>query len=160
MKSILLAGITVVMITLSTAVLADKAHHGDQDEGAKQSMSGMMHSGSMGMMDMEAMHKQMTKMQKTMKKIHNSKDSKVRQELMRQHMQEMHKGMTMMQGMMSAGKMKKPMAMMDTDDEMADLKTMHKHYKMMEQRMDMMQGMMGQMMEHMMQRQGIGMEKK
>ena len=64
MKSILLAATTVVMMTLSTAVLADKAHHEDQDEGSKQSMSGMMHSGGMGVMDMDAMHKQMAKIQK------------------------------------------------------------------------------------------------
>jgi len=159
MKSNLLAGITVLMIALSTTVAADKAHHEDQDEGSKQSMSGMMHSGGMGMMDMDAMHKQMTKMQKTMEKIHNSKDPKVQKELMRQHMQEMHKGMGMMSGEMMKKmpkKMQEPMVMMDADDEMTDLKTIHNRQQMAEQRMGVMQGMMMQMMQHMMQQQGMG----
>lgn len=164
MKSTLLAGITAVMITLSTAVFADKAHHKDKDEAAGKAMSGMMHSESgMPMMDMDGMHKQMAAMQKTMDTIRGTKDPKKRQELMQQHMQEMHKGMGMMQGMMSGkmtGKMKEPMEMMDEDDEMADLKTMKKRHKMMEQRMDTMQEMMGQMMEHKMQQQQMGMEKR
>jgi len=154
MKSNLLAAITVVVMTLSTVVLADEAHHEDKDEAPKQSMFGMM--------NMEAMHQQMTKMQKTMEKIHNSKDPKAQQELMRQHMQEMHKGMDMMSGRMMKKmpkKMQEPMAMMDADDEMADLKTMHKRHKMMEQRMGAMQGMMMQMMQHMMQQQAMGMVK-
>ncbi|NOX27296.1 MAG: hypothetical protein GXP21_03755 [Gammaproteobacteria bacterium] len=162
MKSILLVGITVVMMALSMTVAADKAHHEDKDGDPKQSMSSTMHSGGMGMMDMDAMHKQMAKMQKTMKKIHNSKDPKAQKELMRQHMQEMHKGMGMMSGEMMKKmpkKMQEPMAMMDADDEMADLKTIHKRQQMAEQRMGVMQGMMMQMMQHMMQQQAMGMAK-
>ena len=162
MKSTLLAGITVVMITLSTAVVADKAHH--KGEAAGKAMSGMMHSKSgMPMADMDTIREHMEKMQKTMGKIHNTKDNKEHQELMQQHMKEMHKGMGMMHGMMSGempGKMKERVEMMDEDDEIADLKTMRKRHQMMEQRMDTMQGMMGQMMEHMMQQRRMGMEKR
>jgi len=164
MRSTLLAGITVVMITLSTAVFADKTHHEGKNEASGQSMSGMMRLESgMPMMDMDAMHGHMAEMQKTMEKIHHTKDSKEHQKLMQQHMQEMHKGMGMMSGGMMKkmpGKMKEPMAMMDADDEIADLNTMQKRHKMTEQRMDAMQGMMGQMMEHMMQQQRTGMEKR
>jgi len=154
MKSNLLAGITVLMMALSTTVAADKAHHEDQDEGSKQSMSSMM--------DMDAMRTQMTKMQKIMEKIHNSKDPKAQKELMRQHMQEMHKGMGMMSGetmKKMPKKMQEPMMVMDADDEITDLKTIQKRHKMMEQRMGVMQGMMMQMMQHMMQQQAMGMAK-
>jgi len=152
------------MIVLSTAVFADKAHHKDNEEGTGQSMSGMMDSEScMPMMDMAAMHGHMTKMQKTMDEIQGTEDIKQRQGLMQQHMQEMHQGMGMMQCKVPGempGKMKSPMEMMDKDDAMSDTNAMMKRHKMMEQRMDMMQGMMGQMMEHMMQQQNMGMEKK
>jgi len=170
MKSTLLTGITVVMMTLSTATFSDKAHHKDDD--AQQPASGMQQPTGMPMMDMGAMHKQMGKMQKTMKQIQSTDDAKARQDLMRQHMQEMHQGMGMMSGDMQKkmmgqmggehtmpGKIKGARTMMD-DDEMANPKTLMKGQKMMKQRMDMMQGMMGQMMEHMMQQQKMGMEKQ
>jgi len=152
------------MITLSTAVFADKAHHTDNEEEAGKSISGMMHSEScMPMMDMGAMHGRMAKMQETMDEIQGTEDIKQRQVLMQQHMQEMHQGMGMMQCKVSEempGKMKAPMKMMDKDDAMPGVNNMIERHKMMEQRMDMMQGMMGQMMEHMMQQQNMGMEKK
>jgi len=163
MKLQLLAGITVVIVALSTPVFADEAHHEDKEETAGQSMSGMP------MMDMDMMHEQMAKMQKTMNKIHSIKNMEERQKLMRQHMQEMHKGMGMM-GKMSEkmpGKMDRPMGiigghgkkgMMGDDDKMLDVDGMMKRHKMMEQRMSMMQGMMGQMMEHMMQKEKMNMK--
>ena len=183
MKTKLLTGVAVVLIILTNTALADKDHHKDDD--SRQTMPGMMMSGDMPMMDMKAMHGHMAKMQKTMKRIHSTEDMKEQQKLMQQHMGEMHEGMGMMQGMMSGpmgdkqmqgkmpkgirgqmsddqmpGKMRGRMETMDDDDDMADIKFTRKRHNMMEQRMDMMQGMMGQMMEHMMQQQKMGMGNK
>ena len=183
MKIKLTTGAAVVFLMLSNPLMAEEDHHKDGD--SRQSSPGMMMSGGMPMMDMpmmnmEAMHDHMAKMQKTMDQVHRSKNMKDQQKLLHQHMKEMHEGMGMMQGMMSEsmpgpmgdkqmrGDMPKDMrgqmsddqmrgkgrmGMMDDDDDMSDVKAMRKRHNMMEQRMDMMQGMMDQMMEHMMQQQ-------
>jgi hypothetical protein len=176
MKTRLLAGATVVLVMLSSTAFADSDHH--KGDGSSQGMPGMMMSGGMPMMNMDAMHEHMTKMQKTMEQIQGAGDAKARQDLMQQHMKEMQEGMGMMQGMMSDNMPKKmmgqmggehkmpgkikgpgPRAMMD-DDAMENSETLTKRHNMMKQRMDMMQGMMGQMMEHMMQQQKMGMGNK
>jgi len=162
MKAQLLLISSIVLIATSTTALADKDHRHDGD---RTPMSGMMHSnGDMPMENMKDMHQHMTKMQKTMKKIHDTEDMKKKQKLMHQHMQEMHKGMGMMQGMMSGsksgpmkGKMRMPMEKMDDDGDMSENMGYKQRHQMMEQRMDMIQGMMEQMMGHMMQNQKMGM---
>jgi len=185
MKTKLFTGVAVVFLVLSNPLMAEEDHHKDGD--SRQSSPGMMMSGGMPMMDMKTMHDHMAKMQKTMDQVLRSKNMKEQQELMHQHMKEMHEGMGMMQRMMS-GSMPGPMGdkqmrgdmpkgmggqmsddqmrgkgrmeMMDDDDDMSDVKAMRKRHNVMEQRMDMMQGMMGQMMEHMMQQQKMGMGSK
>lgn len=183
MKTKLLVGMAVILVMGSNVALADRDHHKEDDD--RRGMPGMMMQGEMPMMNMRGMHEHMANMQKTMDQIHRSKSMKEQQKLMYKHMEEMHEGMGMMQGMMSApmgdkqmqgkmpkgmhgqmsddqmpGKMRGRMEMMDDNDEMADIKFMRKRHNMMEQRMDMMQGMMGQMMEHMMQQQKMGMGMK
>ncbi len=139
MKSTQLSAITGAMLLLSTAAFADEAHHAAQNKGAVEPTSGMQQPEMMSKMDM-------SKMQKTMEKIHNTQDPKARQALMKQHMKEMHQGMKMMQGVAP-----------EKSGELGgapSMKSMMKRHQMMEQRMNMMQEMMNQMMQHM-QQQGM-----
>lgn len=146
MKTTLVIILVTLMMGVTGVVSADK--HMRHQMNADQSMSGMM--------NMQSMHQYMSDMQSTMDKIHSEKSDKKRLALMDQHMKEMQKGMGMMQGMMMGDMNGKNMphqgkgSMPNTDD-------MHNRQNMMEQRMDMMQMMMGQMMDHMMQRQSMGM---
>ncbi|MCF6325032.1 MAG: hypothetical protein L3J89_12045 [Gammaproteobacteria bacterium] len=149
MKTKLLTGITVVLMALSTPLLANSAHH--QDKASESTMQ----SGSMAMIDMEKMHEHMNKMKETMAKIHRTENKEVRQKLMQKHMKEMHQGM----GMMSGGAQKNMSDMKGKHSAMQDLEKVKNGHHMMEKRMDMMQGMMSQMMEHMMQQQNMSMEK-
>ena len=90
---------------------------------------------------MGQMQKNMQVMQAQMDKIHNTTDTKERQELMQAHMQAMQENMQAMHGMGG------PMMMGAQKGGMKD-GDMMKRYELMEKRIDMMQMMMEQMMQH------------
>lgn len=120
---------TVTILLISLLSLASSAVFSDSDHSHK----------SKGSMDMSAINKQMSEMQKTMDKISKTKDPKQKQKLMSTHMEQMHKGLDMMDGMMMGNMDKNKMKSGNKDDQL----------HMMGQRMDMMQMMMEQMMGQM-----------
>ena len=102
---------------------------------------------------MQQMQGQMHDMQALMERIHNTEDPQERHRLMREHMEAMQQGMTMM-GQMMRGQGDVPMqprecAQGDTECRMQRMQGQH---QMMNQRMNMMQMMMEQMMGQMTQR--------
>lgn len=120
---------TLTILLISFLTIASPAVYSDANHSHE----------SKGSMDMGAMNKQMGDMQKTMDKIGKTKNQKDKQKLMATHMEQMHKGLDMMDGMM--------MGNMDKNKMMSGNKDNQVH--MMGQRMDMMQMMMEQMMGQM-----------
>jgi protein CpxP len=116
--------------SLSTIAWADDGHGHKSNKGGDK-----MNSSMMGQEQMIAMQEHMQTMNNIMTKIKGTNDSKQRNQLMQQHMDEMQKGMqTMMHG--------------DGNNKV--------NSSQMEMRLDMMQnqmGMMQQLMEQMMQHQ-------
>lgn len=104
-----------------------------------------------GMM-MGKMQAYMKQMMQQMDEIHQTKDAEKKNQLMREHMQSMHKGMDMMRNM-GGDMMKDTMGGGDGKGMMGGKGMMEERHQMMEQRMDMMHMMMEQMMEQMMERQ-------
>lgn len=156
-KFILIPAIVSIALAIPMAQ-ADDAHHpkdkqekvSDVQAPATTASPAASPGMGMGMMDMNRMQE----MQKMMERIEQSDDPAEKQRLMQEHMDEMHKMMSDMHGMMGKG-----MSGSAPDRQQAT-----------EKRMDMMQGMMEQMMEHMMAREkmskmsgkdkGMGKEKR
>ncbi len=124
-----LAQATAVLVLFgSLYAQADDRHHPQAGQAAGASQTSPSQGMGMGMMDMDRMQE----MHKMMERIQKTENPAERQQLMNEHMEQMHKMMGEMHGMMDKG---------------MDEKTMVK-------RMNMMQGMMEQMMEHMMAAEG------
>lgn len=157
MKSKFILIPAIVSFALATPIAqADEAHHpkDKQEKVSDTQVPATTTTASpgmgMGMMDMNRMQE----MHKMMERIEQSDDPAEKQRLMQEHMDEMHKMMSDMHGMMGKG-----MSGSAPDRQQAT-----------EKRMDMMQGMMEQMMEHMMAREkmskmsgkdkGMGKEKR
>ena len=102
---------------------------------------------------MQQMQGQMQDMQALMDRIHNTEDPQERHRLMREHMQSMQQGMTMMSQMMRGpGDVPvQPRECAQADTE-CRIQRMQGQQQMMNQRMSMMQMMMEQMMGQMTQR--------
>ena len=102
---------------------------------------------------MQQMQGQMQDMQALMDRIHNAADPQERQRLMREHMQSMQQGMTMM-GHMMRGQGDVPVQPPECaqGDAECAMQRMQGQQQMMNQRMSMMQMMMEQMMGQMTQR--------
>jgi hypothetical protein len=102
---------------------------------------------------MQQIQGQMRDMQALMGRIHNTADPQERQRLMREHMQSIQQGLTMMGQMMrgegDAPAQPRECAQGDTECRM---QRMQGQQQMMNQRMSMMQMMMEQMMGQMSQR--------
>ncbi|TND04376.1 MAG: hypothetical protein FD120_1490 [Gammaproteobacteria bacterium] len=151
MKRYLVPVLIVSFVGLSAAV-ADDSHHPEKEKASGEAPAVSGKSTGMGMMDMDGMQQRMKEMQQTMAQIQKTDDPVKRQQLMQEHMQQMHEmmGSGMMQGgsegMMGSG-------MMGDAGKNKDM-PMPDRQQMMEKRMDMMQGMMEQMMEQMMAQQG------
>lgn len=149
MKKTLLMATALTIVMQAPVLYADDSHHPE-----KQGQSKAMQKGAGG--DMGMMKQNMQKMMKQMEEIHASNDPEKRKLLMQEHMQNMHEGMQMMQGMGggmmmgmksdksdSSGMMDKGMGKNMSSNDMSQ------RQQMMEQRMDMMQMMMEQMMGYM-----------
>lgn len=142
MKRLVLMVIASVLTLYGTVLLAGEPEHSS----AKHTMPMM-----------QEMHSHMQTMQEQMKRINESEDSQTREKLMREHMQSMREGMTMMMG-----KMDKPEGMKkgatgqhnhgapckQDDGRCLRMQEMEADQRDIQQRMEMMQMMMQQMMEH------------
>lgn len=103
---------------------------------------------------MQRMQNRMQAMHETMAKIRATKDPAERQRLMQEHVQAMHSGMAMMDGMGgSAGRQGDAAARCGEGDLACRMNQMQTQHGAMAERMGMMQQMMQQMMDHMMQRE-------
>ena len=95
---------------------------------------------------MMPMQNQMHHMQKSMDKIHGSKDTEERKKLLAEHLDNMQGMMKMMHGMMGSEQMMRPgsmhLGMMESQNNMGN------RMNMMENRMDTMQLMMDQMLQN------------
>jgi len=129
MKKVHLLTVAVLLAFPQPSLYAVDAHHPEKQAQGKS----MPKAGQKGMSGgmMESMPAHMKKMMQQMQKIHKTRDPDKRDLLLEEHMQTMHEGMEMMQGMGGG--------MMGGD--------MPGRMDMMEQRMDMMQMMMDQMMQ-------------
>ncbi len=136
MKKIAISTLLMCAVALPLAQADDKHHPQQGSEAAATPATPSSQGMGMGMMDMNRMQD----MQKTMERAQLSTDPAERQRLMQEHMDQMHKMMGDMRGMMGMG----AGGGMSAEDRQ----------QMMEKRMDMMQGMMEQMMEHMMAAEG------
>jgi protein CpxP len=118
--------------SLSTIAWADDGHGHKSNKGGDK-----MNSSMMGQEQMIAMHEHMQTMNNIMAQIKGTNDSKQRNQLMHNHMDEMQKGMrTMMHGNGNGNGNKVNNPQMDT------------RLDMMQNQMGMMQQMMEQIMQH------------
>lgn len=135
MKNLISALAISVLIT--TPAFADQDHQ----HGKGQNMQGNMMMEMMSHEQMMAMHKHMQSMRETMDKVLEEKDSEKRQALMKEHMDQIAKGMQMMD-MMQQEEGNDLMSMSNM------MEMMNERMGMMNENMGMMQMMMGQMRKH------------
>jgi hypothetical protein len=130
------------LIALSSLAFACAAQQANENPAPAQAPPGM-----------PQMQGRMQDMQTLMHRIHETADPQERHRLMREHMQSMQQGMTMMGQMMRAqGDAPAPSPECAQSDTECRMQRMQGQQQMMSQRMGMMQTMMEQMMGQMNQR--------
>ena len=132
---------------------------GAQSQSQPQTQSRQMpHAQMHESQQMQQMQAQIAAMRALMMQMRNTQDPAERQRLLREHMQSMQQGMTMMGHMMMPGA--GPTAQCAENDEQCRLREMSAHTMMLEQRLSMMQQMMEQLMGQLQAQQGGGDSKQ